>query len=253
MKFKRPPVLASDPEWEKCKAVRRSINHHEAVQESAAITRTQWKLMKKPEPAKIDLNKIIKTLTAKKIRFVLTGAHAIGGWTGRPRATKDVDILVKGGRNQGRAVKAIRELYPHLEVRDFSGVTGFFVPGETESVIDVTYPHRADIEETLANPIWVEEQGLKYRIPSLEAALANKFGAMLTLSRNAAQRGQDAVDFSWMVQHSMDQGRQPIDLEKLKRLGELACPEGGGEKILRLVEQVKKSGIVELSTLIRQM
>src|SRR5438874_1517411 len=144
-KLKRAPILPSDPAWERMKAARRAINHHDAVQESAAITRTQWKLMKKPKSAKIDLNKIMKTLTAKKIRFVLTGAHAIGGWTGRPRATVDVDILVNGGRTHSRAVKAIQELYPHLEPRDLHGVTGFFLPGEKESLIDVTYPHRSDI------------------------------------------------------------------------------------------------------------
>ena len=245
-------VIESDPEWETRKAARRAINHHDAVQESAAITRVQWKLMNKNASAKIDINKIIRALTAKRIRFVLTGAHAIGGWTGRPRATKDVDILVKGGRTQARAVKAIQELYPQLEVRTFFGVTGFFVPGELESVIDVTYPHRADIEETLANPVWVEEGGLRYRIPSLEAALANKYGAMFSVSRDVKKRMQDAVDFSWMVQHSTDQGQQPIDLAKLKLLGEKVSPGNGGEDILRLVDQVKQGGVVDLSALIRK-
>jgi hypothetical protein len=251
MKSRRAPVLASDPEWEKCKASRRAINHHDAVQESADITRTQWRLMGKPESAKIDVNKIIRTLTAKKIRFVLTGAHAIGGWTGRPRATKDVDILVKGGETHGRAVRAIRKLYPHLEVRDFTGVTSFFLSGEKESVIDVTYPHRADIEDTLANPVWIKEKGLKYRIPALEAALANKYGAMLTPTRNLKKRIQDTLDFSWMVEHSLDPGQETIDLEELRLLGEKVWPGGGGEEILRMVQEVKKGGAVDLNALMR--
>ena len=144
----------------------------------------------------------------------------MGGWTGRPRATKDVDILVKGGRNHARAVKALRALYPHLEVRDFYGVISFFLPGETESVIDVTYPHRADIEETLAHPIWVEDKGLKYRIPSLEAALANKYGAMLTPTRDPGKRLQDAADFTNMVRHSTEEGQQAIDTDKLIALAD---------------------------------
>jgi hypothetical protein len=80
-----------------------------------------------------------------------------------------VDILVKGGRNQARAVSAIKALYPQLEVRNFAGVTAFFIAGEKESVLDVTYPHRADLEETLRNPSWVKnkELGLRYRVPSL--------------------------------------------------------------------------------------
>jgi hypothetical protein len=199
----------------------------------------------------VDLNMILKTLTQKRIRFVLTGAHGIGGWTGKPRNTQDVDILVKAGRNHGRAVKAIRTLYPQLEVRHFSGVTAFFVPGEKTSVIDVAYPHRADIEETLANPTWTEnkEQGLRYRIPSLEEALANKYGAMLTPTRDLDKRMQDAVDFTRMVQHSSDEGQQPIDLHRLETLGQIVWPTGGGEEILRLVEQVRAGKAIHLDSL----
>jgi hypothetical protein len=161
-----------------------STDHARAVKESATITRAQWRLMKKKGSATVDVHQILRTLCDSKIPFVLTVAHAIGGWTGEPRATKDVDILVKSGRNQARAVKAIRELYPHLEVKDFAGITAFFVLGEKKSAIDITYPHRADIEETLASLLWVEDRGVRYRIPFLEAALSNKYGAMLTPNRN---------------------------------------------------------------------
>ena len=34
----------------------------------------------------IDLDQILQALTAKKIPFVLTGAHGISAWTGRPRS-----------------------------------------------------------------------------------------------------------------------------------------------------------------------
>ena len=56
----RPPsprrariVSAFDPRWEAMKATRRAVSHHAAVQESAAITRTQWKLMGKTMSAEI--------------------------------------------------------------------------------------------------------------------------------------------------------------------------------------------------------
>jgi hypothetical protein len=241
--------LMSDPEWEKAKAARRNIDHNDAVQESFFLQkqfRSMWSSQMAPSP--VDLNEILRTLIAKKIPFVLTGAHAIGGWTGRPRDTHDVDILVKGGRNQARAVKAIKELYPQLEVRDFHGVTAFFIPGEKQSVIDVTYPHRADIAETLAHPVWTEDKatGLRYRIPSLEAALANKYGAMVTPNRNTQKRQMDIIDFGWMVKHSVDEGQQPIDLEKLAALGEKVWPGGGGQEILRLVELVKADKPINL-------
>ena len=240
--MRRANFKSSDPAWEAMKASRRNISHDDAAQLSFFLQkqyRSQWSSQVPPSP--VDLNVILRTLIQKRIPFVLTGAHGIGGWTGRPRSTQDVDILVKAGRNYGRAVKAMRALYPQLEVRAFSGLTAFFVQGEKESVIDVVYPHRADIEETLANPVWTEnkEFGLRYRIPALEAALANKYGAMLTPIRDMEKRHIDVGDFTGMVRHSSDAGRQPIDLEKLEALGEKVWPGGGGREILRLVERVK--------------
>ena len=239
----------SNPEWEKMKAARRNIGHDDAVQESFFLQRqfrSLWSDRMASSP--VDVNEILRILTKKKIPFVLTGAHAIGGWTGRPRDTHDVDILVKGGRNHSRAVKAIRELYPQLEVKNLSGLTAFFVPGEFQSVIDVTMPHRADNAETLATAVWVERgKGLRYRIPTLEAALANKYGAMLSFERDIGKRLQDAGDFRWMVLHSLDQGQQPIDLEKLAELGELVWPGNGGREILRLVTTCKRGGVPDIT------
>lgn len=197
-------------------------------------------------PVQPDFRRIIATLQAKKIPFVLTGAHGMSTWTGRPRSTHDVDVLVKAGRNHSRAVNALKALYPELEVRNFTGLTAFFVPGERESVIDVIFPRRADIEVTLQTGLWIEDEGLRYRIPTLEAILANKYGAMLNPTRDAGKRGQDAVDFYTMVKHSTDEGREPIDLEALAVLGEKVWPGGGGEEILRMVEQAKAGQVPTL-------
>jgi hypothetical protein len=109
----------------------------------------------------------------------------------------------------------------------------------------------SDIAETLANPTWTEnkEQGLRYRIPSLEEALASKYGAMLTPTRDLDKRMQDAVDFTRMVQHSADEGQQPIDLIRLEFLGEKVWPAGGGEELLRLVEQVRAGEAIHLDAM----
>ncbi len=250
--LRRVNVATTDPAWEAAKAARRRIGHDEGVQEVAALQRQfrrQWSNRVAASP--VDLNLILKTLTEKRIPFVLTGAHGSAGWTGKPRNTQDIDLLVKAGRNHARAVNVIRALYPQLEVRRFTGVTAFFVAGEMASVIDVTYPHRADTEATLANATWVEnqEQGLRYRIPSLEEALANKYGAMLNLMRHLDKRMQDAVDFTRMVQHSADEGQRPLDLTRLQALGDMVWPAGGGQEILGLVEQVRAGRAISLDSL----
>jgi hypothetical protein len=226
-------------EWEEMKGRCRNLRPHDAVMECAWLSDLYRRRHRKMSPVQPDFRRIIAALQTKKIPFVLTGAYGISTWTGRPRSTHDVDILVKGGRNQARAVNALKALYPEFEVRSLTGVTAFFVPGERESVIDVTYPHRADIEVTLQSELWIEDAGLRYRIPTLEAALANKYGAMLTLTRDPLKKAMDAVDFGHMVRHSLDEGREPIDLEALAVLGEKVWPGGGGQEILRLVEQVK--------------
>ncbi len=120
-------------------------------------------------------------------------------------------------------------------------VTAFFVPGERHSVLGLTYPHRADLAATLNCAVWVEDKSrkLRYRIPSLEAALANKYGAMLTPTRDFEKRLLDMVDFRLMIRHSLDPGRRPINAKKLGSLGDLVWPGGGGAEILGLVELVK--------------
>jgi hypothetical protein len=248
----RRNIISTDPAWEAMKAARRNIDHDDAVQESFYLTKqfyTLWGHVVKKSP--VDLNLILRTLIEKKIPFVLTGAHGLGGWTGRPRSTKDVDILVKEGKNFGRATKAVATLYPQLEARVFPGIMAFFVSGDKESVIDVIFPHRADLEETLRNPTWSEnkELGLRYRVPSLEEAMANKYGAMITSNRPLVKRQLDVVDFEWMVIHSMDKDRKPIGLARLEFLGEKVWPGGGGKEILRLVEEVKAGKAINLDSL----
>jgi hypothetical protein len=236
----RPLGLA---EWEAMKGRCRNLRPEQAVRECANLTEEYRRRRGMPD---ISLDKIIAALQRKRIPFVLTGAHGIATWTGRPRSTHDVDILVKSGRNHARAVKAIQELYPELEMHNLTGVAAFFYPGERQSVIDVTFPHRHDIAETLATAMWIEEKGNRYRIPRLETALANKYGAMLSLNRDALKRAQDAVDFATMVKHSLDEGRTPIDMDRLRELGEMVWPGGGGDEIVRFAEDAKAGKVPAL-------
>jgi hypothetical protein len=244
-----------DAAWETMKAARRGLSHDAAVAETARLQRQyrkQWS--GRMASSGVELHDILRALSDRKVPFVLTGAHAIGGWTGRPRNTYDVDILVKSGRNYSRAVSTIKALYPKLETHPFTGGIGFFVSGETSSVIDVMVPHRADLAETIATAIWIdnEELGIRYRIPTLEAALASKYGAMLTPNRDPAKRALDSADFAFMVKHAADEGQRPIDLNQLRSLGEMVWPDGGGDEIIGLVEEVGAMGFVDLARLLKR-
>jgi hypothetical protein len=236
--------LAGNAEWEAMKASCRNLRPDQAVRECAYLSaeyRRRWGM---PE---ISLDKIISALQVRKVPFVLTGAYGIATWTGRPRSTHDVDILVKAGRNHARAVKAMQALYPDLEMRLGAGLAEFFVPGERLSVIDVMQPYRRDLAATLARPMKVEDDRSSFRIPVLETAMANKYGASLTADRDAGERALDMVDFCWMVKHSLDEGRNPIDLDRLAELGELVLPGVGGEEIVRLVAEAKAGKVPNLT------
>ena len=97
--------------------------------------------------------------------------------------------------------------------------------------------------QALRTAIWVVDGDERYRVPALEAALANKYGAMRTQGRVIGERGQDAVDFATMVKHAEDPGQRPIDLDKLRDLGEKVWPGGGGAEILRLVEDTRQGKV----------
>jgi hypothetical protein len=108
------------------------------------------------------------------------------------------------------------------------------------------HAHSADSSK-LARPMKVEEDRSSFRIPVLETAVANKYGASLTADRDAGERAQDVVDFCWMVKHSEDESRDPIDLDRLAALGELVWPGGGGEEIVRLVAEANAGKVPSLT------
>ena len=245
--YKANPKLLIDGMNEADEPLTFNYTHERAVEIVARLS-AEWRRSWAPMPkVAVDYRKIVKKLREKKIAFVLTGMYGISSWLGRPRATFDVDLLVKGGRSYFRAIEALKELYPKLEVRTRGGLSRFYAPGEKDPLIDLVCPFRPDQEVTLATAVWKTDGKLKYRIPRLEAALANKYGASLTVVRSPGKRAQDMLDFFTMVRHSMDEGAKPIDLALLASLGEKVWPEGGGAEILRLVSEAKADQIPNLS------
>ena len=72
---------------------------------------------------------------------------------------------------------------------------------------------------------------------------------MIALNRDPVKRAQDGVDFATMVKHAGDEGREPIDLDKLPALGEKVWPGGGGEEIVRLVADAQRGKVPDVSLL----
>src|SRR5205085_9899094 len=78
---------------------------------------------------------VARVLNAAKIKYVIVGAHATNGYTGRPRATVDVDVIVQFPK---KAAKAIAAAFPKLQMQDTPVVTRF--RDEDNEAIDLMKP-----------------------------------------------------------------------------------------------------------------
>ncbi len=173
---------------------------------------------------------VIGILNRAGINFMLVGAHGLGGWTRKPRATEDVDIVVSA-RHLKKAVRLLLEAYPHLEAADFEVVTRLRDRETREVAIDVMKPNQPLYRAALKHTQVASIEGQTYKIPTLEMALAMKFASMISLNRQDPDKYQDAADFSRMILANPE-----IDMEKLAELGDLVYPEGGKE----LVEKIRQ-------------
>ena len=182
---------------------------------------------------------VIRVLNAVNLRFMLLGAHGVGGWTGKPRATEDVDVLV-GARGHRKAVRALLAAFPRLQAEDHEVVTRLRDPETKAVVIDVMKANQPLYRDALKHTHLVESEGQTYAIPSLELALAMKFSAMISLTRSDDKKHMDAADFIRMVRTNSD-----IDPEKLHALGQLVY-NGGGDEVVEMVRKVRAGEKLQL-------
>src|SRR3954452_12251177 len=65
---------------------------------------------------------VARVLRKAGVKYVIVGAHAANGYTGRPRATVDVDVIVQYPK---KAASAIAAAFPKLVMRDTPVVVRF--------------------------------------------------------------------------------------------------------------------------------
>lgn len=173
---------------------------------------------------------IIPVLNEAGVRFILVGNYGIGGWRSEPRATQDVDFLVRT-RDHRKAVRAIQNAFPLLQLVDYPVVTRFLDPATRTPLIDLMKSNQPLFKVAFRQAV-LDAEG--YLIPNLEFALACKFAAMVSPNRKEQKKYLDAADFISIV----EKNATAIRLDRLKRLGERVSP-GGGEEIAQLVENAK--------------
>jgi hypothetical protein len=175
---------------------------------------------------------VIRVLNAAKISFTLVGAHGLGGWTGKPRATEVLDIVVVQ-RHVKKSVAALVKAFPSLDVDNQPAVIRLRDRQTGAVAIDVMKPNQAIIHAALKHTRAVKSGRLIYKVPSLEMALALKFAPMVSLNRSDLDKQQDAVNFGRIVVSNPG-----LNLDHLATLGDLVYPCGGKE-ILECVRRVR--------------
>lgn len=168
-------------------------------------------------------------LNKAKLKYVLVGAHAANGYSGRPRATIDVDVVVQFPK---KAAKAVAAAFPQLQMRD-TPVVIRFMDGDIEA-IDLMKPAGSQLWARLLKETFeIRLEGERVRIPSLEGVLAAKFAAMASPYRRPTDKQQDGADFMRIVDANAE-----IDLDLLHELGDLVYT-GGSAFVLKLVADAR--------------
>jgi hypothetical protein len=208
--------------------------HAAAVRKSAWLTWDYRRLHRK-QAMSIGPQEVIDVLVAAGVRkWVLMGLHGYVGYLALPRATQDVDVLIPYSERK-RALRAIREAWPNLIVRELSQVVRFLDPGDTgpdgqpKVVIDLMQPWGRFQETILKRHVLVDPE-TQHRIPTLEAALVSKYAAMVSPHRDAEKRDYDAGDFRRMVRANHRRIRHDV----LRRLADEVW-DGAGQDLERFV------------------
>ncbi len=207
----------------------RQQGHREALNVSSFLTRI-YRQMYQPMAAKVAPKKVVKVLQEAGVIGLLLGTHGIGGYRSEPRATQDVDVLIKK-KDHAKAVQAIRSAFPKLTMHETSVVTRFIDPHNGKPVIELLKPADDLFKAAFRFSLPVGET---HRVPDLELALVTKFAAMVSPNRVQSKKLIDAGDFVDMVMHNLAN----IDEEKLETLANKVYPKGGTE-IIQIVRDVQ--------------
>src|SRR5262245_26183225 len=138
-------------------------DHRQALGLSSGLTQ-YWRRTQRPMATDVTPESVVKVLNEVGICPILMGTYGVAGWRSEPRATLDVDVLVRK-RDIGKAVRALAKAFPKLVIKDLRAVTRFEDPHLRKVVIDVMKPSEKVYALAFRHTIRV---GKTHEIPDLE-------------------------------------------------------------------------------------
>ena len=162
--------------------------------------------------------------------YVITGALAVGCY-GVPRATKDVDLFVQAGGRGARLIKRAKGagfLVPPgaSEILRSGGILTLELPGEEFKVDLIAGEMMAEI---IARSRTLRLYGKEMKVISPEDLIALKL---------AAWRLHDRPDAIRVLANQWGK----LDVERLRKAAKVWRVEAELEKLLKVVEKVKRRG-----------
>lgn len=172
---------------------------------------------------------VARVLNAAKLKYIIVGAHAVNSYSGKPRATVDVDLIAQ---YPNKVRDALLASFPELQAQDHPVVIRLLRAGV--EAIDIIRPTSGKMfREALKRATTLKIDRVQVSLPSVEAVIALKFNSMTTPARRHGDRFQDAADFTRLVQN-----HPALKLDVLKDLAELAFP-GTSTEIEKMVNDIR--------------
>jgi hypothetical protein len=233
----RRRAIAAQDNWEGVDASdpRCPAGHARGMRISVEIT-SDYRATHRKAAMDIKPQDVIDVLVSAGVKkWVLMGLHGYVGYLPQPRATQHVDVLIRHS-DRKRAVKAVCEAWPTLVVEELEPVIRFkypndcFADGKPKPVIDLMLPW-SPVNEAILKEYSVVDSETQHVIPTVEAALASKYAALISRFRDRDKKEYDAGDFRRIARANYHAVRR----EDLRRLGDLVW-EGGGTELERFLE-----------------
>jgi Nucleotidyl transferase AbiEii toxin, Type IV TA system len=181
--------------------------------------------------------KIARVLNRMKVFYVFVGGVIVGCWTGDPRATEDVDLVLGKGAPIRRVISAIKGIRKDLEStthRSVIRVRGASATG-VRNLVDLIRPYDGVYSHAERYFITIRVKGTPIRIPTPEMLVVMKYAAATSMNRVPLKQAQDMIDLKTVAI-----AQQSLDLAIVRALANSIGPTLG-ERLVRLIRRTRAS------------
>ena len=203
---------------------------NETIEESFRLTRFRTH-------GAIDAIQVIEVLRKARVSFVLSGAIGLAGWMQKPQAETELDFLV-AQKDLEKAAQAVTNVLPRTKLVKTPLRWRLLDRQDKPGVINLIRPVMEPDRWVFANAKTIQIDGQTCRIPSLEMAMAMKFGSIASIYRNEEGKLLDKYDLARMVSRNARRNEA-----KLSKLAARLFP-GGARLIRKVINQVSQDSVV---------